>query len=151
MTPFPHGHATHPDAHMALALAAVQVDAQLPALGGTPTLGWLYLSDRHAASAEAVLADAQRRWPGVAWVGTVGVGVCASGVEYFDEPGLALMLAALPREHFRVFSGARPLQLIVNSSSGPPRMTSPRWRSSSSTCCNCGPRGRSSSRVKGTR
>jgi small ligand-binding sensory domain FIST len=46
---------------------------------------------------------------GVAWAGSVGVGVLASGVEYFDEPALVLLLASLPREQFRVFSGAQPL------------------------------------------
>jgi small ligand-binding sensory domain FIST len=40
------------------------------------------------------------------------VGVCASGVEYFDEPALVLMLAALPAGRFEVFSGARKLQRI---------------------------------------
>ena len=45
----------------------------------------------------------------MAWAGSVGVGVLASGVEYFDEPALVLMLASLPREQFRVFSGAQPL------------------------------------------
>ena len=49
------------------------------------------------------------RWPGVAWVGASGVGIAAGGVEYFDEPALSLMLADLPVERFRVFSGVRPL------------------------------------------
>jgi small ligand-binding sensory domain FIST len=35
--------------------------------------------------------------------------VAASGVEYFDEPALVLMLAALPHERFELFSGTRPL------------------------------------------
>ena len=43
-----------------------------------------------------LLQGLRQRWPGVAWVGCVGVGVCASGVEYIDEPALVLMLAALP-------------------------------------------------------
>jgi small ligand-binding sensory domain FIST len=37
------------------------------------------------------------------------LGVAANGVEYFDEPALALMLCDLPREQFNLFSGARPL------------------------------------------
>ena len=111
MKTFVHAHATHPDAAMALALAAAQIDAkrQRPGHTADPTLGWLYLTDHFASQAEALLADVRRRWPGVAWVGAVGVGIAASGVEYFDEPALALMLAELPREQFRVFSGARPL------------------------------------------
>ncbi len=109
MSLFLHGHATHPDWRMALALAAAQVDAQRASAGITPTLGWLYLTEHYAAEAAAVLDDARARWPGVAWVGATGVGVCASGVEYFDEPALVLMLAALPTEDFRVFSGVQPL------------------------------------------
>ena len=106
---FLHGHATHPDWRMALALAAAQVDGQRAANPSTPTLGWVYLTDHYAAHAEPLLAELRRRWPGVAWVGAVGVGVAANGVEYFDEAALVLMLGDLPREHFRVFSGVAPL------------------------------------------
>ena len=108
---FLHAHATHPDAHMALALAAAQIEAQRlePGRAAAPTLGWLYITDHYASRAEALLVELRQRWPGVAWVGAVGVGIAANGVEYFDEPALALMLAELPREQFKVFSGARPL------------------------------------------
>ena len=109
------GHATHPDWRVAVALSAAQIDAQRAAgprprgRTGAPTLGWVYFSDHYAPHARELLDDLRGRWPGVAWVGAVGVGICASGVEYFDGPAVTLMLAALPRRHFRVFSGARPL------------------------------------------
>lgn len=107
MTPFRCGHAAHPDWRMALTMAAAQLDAR-PA-EAPPTLGWCYFTDAYAPQAEAMLAALRQRWPGVAWVGSVGVGVAASGVEYFDEPALVLMLAAVPTGDFEVFSGARPL------------------------------------------
>jgi small ligand-binding sensory domain FIST len=111
MNRFLHGHATHPDWRIALALAAAQIDAQrhAPGAAAAPTLGWVYLTDAYAPHAQALLAELQRRWPGVEWVGASGIGVAAGGVEYFDEPALALMLTDLAVEHFRVFSGARPL------------------------------------------
>ena len=109
MQAFAHAHATHPDARLALGLVCAQLDAQL-ADRPAPTLGWCYLTDHHAPAAEALLAELRERYPGTAWVGSVGIGICASGVEYFDEPGLAVMLATMPREQFRVFSGRRPLQ-----------------------------------------
>jgi len=108
MQPFACGHAAHPDWRMALTMAAAQLGAPGTALDA-PTLGFAYFTDHYAAHAEALLEALRSRWPGVAWVGSVGVGVLASGVEYFDEPALVLMLAALPREQFRVFSGAQPL------------------------------------------
>ena len=115
MQGFAVGHATHPDWQRALALACVQVQAQLDSRSGEAfqaTLGFVYLSDHYAAHAQALLNALRRRWPSVAWVGTVGVGVAAGGVEYFDEPALVLMLAALPSGRFQVFSGARPLARI---------------------------------------
>ncbi|MBL8344587.1 MAG: FIST C-terminal domain-containing protein [Rubrivivax sp.] len=114
MTPFVVGHATHPQWAGALALVAAQLDAQLSERAGRgsapPTLGWVYLTDAYAAAAGPLLAALRQRWPGVAFVGTVGIGVCASGVEYFDEPGLVVMLAALPRDQFQVFSGTAGLR-----------------------------------------
>ena len=118
MNLFLHGHATHPDAHMALALAAAQVEAQRQRRStaqsaapstSAPTLGWLYFTDHFAPHAERLLAEVRQRWPGVAWVGASGIGIAASGVEYFGEPALALMLCDLPPAQFRVFSGAQPL------------------------------------------
>jgi small ligand-binding sensory domain FIST len=100
---------------MALAECQKQVQAQTAARAtrqdeSAPfTLGWCYLSDYYAPASEAILDELHRALPGVAWVGTVGVGVAASGIEYIDEPALVLMLAPLPQDSFRLFSGLRPL------------------------------------------
>lgn len=106
MKPFVCGHAAHADWRAALARAARPIEDSAIA---DATLGWVYFSDHHAAHAEALLAELRHRWPGVSWVGACGIGVAADGVEYYDEPGIALMLADVPRGDFRVFSGARPL------------------------------------------
>ena len=107
---FLHAHAAHPDGLQALArvIAQIQRDAA-PHAGFTPTLGFLYLSDHHAAQAEALLDALQAVWRGVSITGGVGIGVSASGIEYFDEPGLALMLCDLPRSSFTLFNGRAPL------------------------------------------
>jgi len=111
MQAFITGHATHPDAHMALALAAAQVEARRTARqpAFVATLGLLYLTDHLAPQADSLLAELRQRWPGVHWVGNVGVGVLAGGVEYIDEPALVLMLCDLPADSFQVFSGRLPL------------------------------------------
>jgi small ligand-binding sensory domain FIST len=110
------GHATHPDWRAALALAGAQVEGRRASHersgAGPLTLGFAYFTDHYAAHAQALHGELRQRWPGVTWVGCVGVGVCAGGVEYIDEPALVLMLAALPAGRFEVFSGARKLQRI---------------------------------------
>jgi small ligand-binding sensory domain FIST len=116
MSGFLVGHATHPDWRVALALAAAQVDAQHAARAvpsGPLTLGLAYFTDHYASHAEALLDELCQRWPGMSWVGSVGVGVAAGGAEYIDEPALALMLADLPLSSFEVFSGTRKLQRIA--------------------------------------
>lgn len=104
------GHATHPDWKGALSMAAAQLDRQHGS--EEAALGLVYFTDHYAPQAQALYDALHARWPGVAWAGTVGIGVCASGVEYFDEPALVLMLSTLPPGRFRVFSGARPLGQI---------------------------------------
>ena len=110
------GHATHPDWRAALVLAGMQIDAGRAAHEassvGPLTLGFVYFTDHYAAHADALYGELRLRWPGVAWVGSVGVGVAAGGAEYFDEPALALMLAAIPAGRFEVYSGAHKLGRI---------------------------------------
>jgi len=108
--PFLQAHATHPDGRMALALVAAQIDAQRAARPDfDATLGLIYLTDALAHQAANIIQEAQTRWPGVQFAGTVGVGVCASGVEYDQEPALAMLLMHLPRGQFRCFHGRQPL------------------------------------------
>jgi small ligand-binding sensory domain FIST len=109
---FLHAHATDVDWRVAVADCLRQVHAQIaarPAEAVALTLGWCYFSDYYAGAAEAILGELQRGLPGVAWVGTTGIGVATGGIEYFDEPALVLMVAPLQRESFRLFSGRQPL------------------------------------------
>ena len=101
-------HATHPQPDLALELVWAQLASQgARDLGAT--LGWCYLSDALAHGAESILCGLRQHLPDVAWVGAVGAGVIATGVEYLDEPALAVMLCNLPRDDFRIFHGRHPL------------------------------------------
>ncbi|MGQ0676490.1 MAG: FIST signal transduction protein [Rhodospirillales bacterium] len=73
---------------------------------GTPEprhrLGFVYAADRFADDLGPIAA-ALRAATGVRdWVGTVGIGVCATGQEYFDQPALALMVASADPEEYRL-------------------------------------------------
>ncbi|MEY2736005.1 MAG: hypothetical protein RLZ58_1414, partial [Pseudomonadota bacterium] len=115
---FPAAHATHPQWAMAAGLVLAQLRAQmaLPTHASSPTLGLLYITDHYAPHAQDILDHLGSELPVVTdWSGTVGVGVCGSNVEYFDEPALSVMLLDLPSDQYRVFSGVAPL----GSSAGP--------------------------------
>ena len=68
-------------------------------------LGFVYFTEALAPQAERIVAALRQRTGVDDWVGTVGVGVLATGVEYQEEPALAAMVAALAPQDFRVFSG----------------------------------------------
>ncbi|MFN3888282.1 MAG: FIST N-terminal domain-containing protein, partial [Aquabacterium sp.] len=105
---FLHAHATHPHPELALEIAWAQLASQGATTMGA-SLGWCYLTEAYSDQAEAVLDSLRARLPGVAWVGGVGAGVLASGVEYIDEPALVVMVCNLPADCFRIFHGRQPL------------------------------------------
>jgi small ligand-binding sensory domain FIST len=111
---FPYGHATHPQWSMAAALVLAQLRAQMALHGyaANPTLALLYITDHYAAQAQDILEHLGAELPLITdWSGTVGIGICANNVEYFDEPAMAVMLLELPPDQYRVFSGVAPLGL----------------------------------------
>lgn len=79
------------------------LDGLLP-LPAAANLGFVYLTDALAPHTHEVLAHFRERAPGVHWVGTVGMGICATGVEYYAKPALAALAGAFPEDSFRVFS-----------------------------------------------
>jgi small ligand-binding sensory domain FIST len=108
MHPFICAHAGNKDWKIALGSCWSQISDQIEN-AGKPNLGWCYLTDHYTGAAGAILEALKERMPDVHWVGTVGVGVGAQAVEYFDEPGMALMLAELPPQSFKLFSPSKPL------------------------------------------
>ena len=114
---FPFGHATHPQWAMAAGLVVAQLRAQmaLPTYASAPSLGIVYITDHYAKDALAILEYLTAQLPlATDWAGTVGVGIAANNVEYFDEPALAVMLCDVAGDQYRVFSGVAPL----NAASG---------------------------------
>lgn len=112
MNRFRFGHAAHPDWRQAALLALAAMERTAPANGpakGTEPLGIVYTTAElgpHLAGLISLL----REHTGVAhWTGGVGQGVCGGSTEYDQGTAVALMLADLPAQGFRVFSGRRPL------------------------------------------
>ncbi|MEX2200605.1 MAG: FIST N-terminal domain-containing protein, partial [Dongiaceae bacterium] len=111
MTEFRAAHSDHADAMHAVA----QCIATLGRSDGA-SLGFIYATDYHASSLPQIVT-ALRAETGIAdWTGTAGLGVMANGgangqgsnghgegAEYFDRPGLAVMLATLPPEKHLLF------------------------------------------------
>jgi len=88
------------------------VEAALRQMGDPPAganLGFVYMTDWLAPAGRAILAYLQQVTGVEDWVGSVGIGILAAGVEYFDEPAVVVMLASLPEGEFHLFSPKSPL------------------------------------------
>ncbi|MDO9007003.1 MAG: FIST C-terminal domain-containing protein [Thiobacillus sp.] len=88
MTPFKSAHAAGAD----WTQAAQACMSQLGAIPAAATLGFLYVADAFVGELDAIL-DFFKSATGVPhWTGSVGVGICATGVEFLEEPAMAVML-----------------------------------------------------------
>lgn len=99
MPPFRYAHAAAED-WRCVATACLE---QIGAVPDAANLGLLYCTDALAEDL-ADLLDHLVDSTGVAqWVGAVGTGIAATGIEYYEGPAAALMLAELPPDGFQVF------------------------------------------------
>lgn len=101
MNPFRYAHAAGDDWSAAVDQVIDGLAAGAAPIAGN--LGLVYVTDAITANLDDVL-EALREATGVQhWVGAVGIGICATGVEYYERPAVAAMIADLPDGSFRVF------------------------------------------------
>jgi small ligand-binding sensory domain FIST len=99
MTDFRYAHAASADWQQA-------VKSCLDQLGeGQGSLGFVYVTDALADHARDVLSALKKATGVPHWVGTVGIGICATAREYLDEPAVAVMVGDFEPGSFSVFSG----------------------------------------------
>lgn len=99
MNPFRYGHAAGDD-WRSIATACLEQLGPIPA---GANLGFLYVTDSLAEDLGELLDQLVQDTGVSQWVGGVGMGICATGSEYYEEPAAALMLAELPPDGFQVF------------------------------------------------
>ncbi len=94
---FRYGHAGAADWQTAAQACLSQLGA------GSGNLGFLYVSDFFASELAEIHGHFAAKTGVAHWVGAVGIGVCATGIEYIDKPAIAVMIGDFPPESFRVF------------------------------------------------
>jgi small ligand-binding sensory domain FIST len=98
MADFRYGCGTGADGRAAAAACLAQ-------LGSGGTIGFLYVSDRVSDHLEDMLAQFRAATGVEHWVGTVGIGVCATGREYMDQPAVVAMTGDFGPDAYKVFGG----------------------------------------------
>jgi len=80
---------------------------QLGPLAGRADLGFVYVTDRLVAHLGEITALLRQSTGIKTWVGSVGIGILATGSEYFDRPAVAIMAAALPAGSWQLLDGGK--------------------------------------------
>ena len=106
--PFKYAHAVDAD----WTRAAQACMTQLGVIPAGATLGFLYVSDAFVGELDSILAFFRSATGVPHWTGSVGVGVCATGVEYLDAPAMAVMLGEFDPADFSVLPVMRTPQDI---------------------------------------
>lgn len=82
------------------------VEHCLAALGPIPNaanFGFLYITDSVAHNLQSIFDALKQQTQITNWIGTVGLGISCNDVEIYDKPAIAIMVAALPEDSFRIF------------------------------------------------
>ena len=91
--------------------AAEQCLQQLGYIPSGTQVGFLYVTDALVGMLSHIV-DYFRRNTGIQdWVGTVGMGICASGREYYDTSAIAALVATLPHDSYRLLPNLRNREL----------------------------------------
>ncbi len=65
-------------------------------------IGFLYVTDPFADLIQVIVEQLREETGVPHWVGTVGVGICATGKEYSQTSAMAVMIGCLPEDSFRI-------------------------------------------------
>jgi small ligand-binding sensory domain FIST len=113
--PFRFAHAMHAE----WTLAAQACMQQLGAIPSAASLGFLYVTDAWVGELEAILAFFKSATGVRHWTGSEGVGVCATAVEYLEQPAMAVMLGEFAPADFSMLPLLRtPQDIDALSSQG---------------------------------
>lgn len=67
-------------------------------------LGFLYVTDLLSENLAEILDYFKQKTGVIHWVGTVGIGICSTGQEYFNVLAIAAMVGQFPDNTFHVFT-----------------------------------------------
>ena len=77
--------------------------AQLRPLPHGANIGFVYVTDALATALGDIANELERETGVAGWTGTVGLGICATGREYFDQPAIVAMVGAVAEDSFAHF------------------------------------------------
>ena len=79
---------------------------QLGSVRGMYQLGFIYANDSLSEDLENIIGRLKQETGVQNWLGTLGLGVCSTGAEYYDQPTLVVMLADIDAKMFSIIGSS---------------------------------------------
>ncbi|MEJ2360902.1 MAG: FIST C-terminal domain-containing protein [Gammaproteobacteria bacterium] len=88
--------------------------SQLDPIPAEASLGFVYVSEQHAAHFADMVRRLQEETGVPHWVGTIGSALCATNTEYFDQAALVVLVTDIPQQQFHVFNSSQSLPELAD-------------------------------------
>jgi small ligand-binding sensory domain FIST len=103
MPPFLMGHASGDNWRK----ASREATRQLGRVPDEANLGFVYATQEAGDNLSDIVRNLRFETGVQNWVGASGIGICATGAEYFHEPAVALLVGTFPEDGIRLFDTER--------------------------------------------
>ncbi len=110
MTAYTLSHASDPDWQVALQQCTQQLQEQDAT--SQSTLAFIYVTDDYARHFKKIITELRIQFPTIDWVGTIGLSICVTNIEYAEQAAMAVMLTDIKASNYRIF---REQAMVQNS------------------------------------
>lgn len=94
-------HASDTDWQIALQQCVQQLQKNDSAK--TATLAFIYVTDAYSNHFKKIVTELETLFPLVDWLGTIGLSICATNIEYADQPAMAILLTDIDKANYFTF------------------------------------------------
>ncbi len=94
-------------------LAVEECLEQLAQIPPAASLGFIYITDSYASHFADIVKTLHERTAVTHWVGTVGMAVCCTRTEYYEQPAIVMLVTDIPETKFHLFTSASDLASLT--------------------------------------
>lgn len=94
-------HASDTDWQVALQQCVQQLQKDDAAKNSS--LAFIYVTDAYAAHFKKIVTELETHFPSVDWIGTIGLSICVTNIEYAEQPAMAILLTDIDSANYSIF------------------------------------------------